>query len=68
MISNIEMAQNALKQSEVVYPEHRAWWQRQAQVYSNLAQAEQLKRIADSLDVIIQGWAKPQYVVNNPDK
>lgn len=31
--------------------------------YAAIAQAEQLKRIADSLETIVNEWAKPRYVI-----
>lgn len=49
-MDNLEMAQNALQIAETVSPEHRDWWQCQANVYAAIAQAEQLKRIADVLE------------------
>jgi len=41
---------------------------RNAGAYASIAQAEQLKRIADCLDVIISEWAKPHYVINHTNK
>lgn len=51
MIDSIEMANNALKQAENCSMEHRDWWQRQATVYASVAQAEQLKRMADAAEL-----------------
>lgn len=34
------------------------------QAIAAIAQAEQLKRIADNLDLIVQEWGKPHYIVN----